>query len=72
MSNRDEFGLLWLAAQVDIDDLDELVCEAAEKHASMINNEGISSQIDYLVSQIGVDGLRIELENLIGSEEKAA
>jgi len=36
-------------------ELDELVHEAASEKASMINNKGIDSQLEFLISEIGVE-----------------
>ena len=50
------------------EDLDEIVHEVASKTASDVNNGGVSSQIEYLVAQLGEEETEKSLRLLAGQK----
>lgn len=50
----------WIARfkKAHIDEVDDAVHDAKSSEASRINNEGLSTQIAYLIEEIGESGLR--------------
>jgi hypothetical protein len=46
------------------EDLDELVHDIANAHASVINNRGLEEQLEFLIKELGYESTRDELEKL--------
>jgi hypothetical protein len=49
------------------EDLDDMVHDAASAEASIVNNQGISDQVDYLVNQFGAGSVLEMAQKLVSS-----
>jgi hypothetical protein len=54
--------IAWAEDRVSDLDLDDLVHDAASKHASDTNNGGVAEQVRYLAGEVGVESARAMIE----------
>jgi len=57
------------AGGVEVEDMDDLVHDLASQIATAVNNGGLSSQVDFVLEQLGVAEGRSELMTIVKAKK---